>query len=139
MVQTVQWFTETEKHLYALLQDVRSAADTHGSTIKHMRIDHRRVQPLVAHQFLDRADVLASFQQVSGERTPKGMTTCCLGDSSGSHSQLHGLLHHPGVHLHHAGNQMTATFSPRDGITPASTLGKNPLPSPVPVGVGMFP
>jgi hypothetical protein len=65
LVQIAQWFTETEKHLYHLLQGVSRAADTHGATIQHMRVDHRHVQPLmahlVAHRFLNRVDVLVSF------------------------------------------------------------------------------
>lgn len=70
IVQILQWFTQTEQHLYALLQDVCGATGTHGTTIEHMRIDRRHIQILVAHQFLNRADVLALSTDMQKDLTP---------------------------------------------------------------------
>lgn len=49
------------------LQKVCRAADAQGSAVDHMGIDHGRVQVSMAQEFLDRADVLATLQQMGGE------------------------------------------------------------------------
>ena len=46
-----------------------------------MRVDHCRLNVLMAQQFLNRADVVASLQQVRGERVPQGVRRCRLCDS----------------------------------------------------------
>ena len=48
-------------------QMVGRAAGAQGAAVDHMGIDHGRVQVSVAQEFLDRADVLATLQQMGGD------------------------------------------------------------------------
>ena len=49
----------------------------HGSptTIEDMGIDHGRRNILMSEEFLNGADIVACFQQMSGEAMAEGMTT----------------------------------------------------------------
>jgi len=42
--------------------------DTFATPVQHMRVNHRRVDVLMAQQFLNRPDVVAIFKQMRGKR-----------------------------------------------------------------------
>ena len=50
---------------------VEGAADAPGASIQDVGVDHRRAHVLVAEQLLHRADVVAVFEQMGGERVPE--------------------------------------------------------------------
>ena len=50
-----------------MLQKVGRAADAQWATVDYMGVNHGRVQITMAQEFLNRADVLASLQQMGGE------------------------------------------------------------------------
>jgi len=58
-----------------------------------MSIHHRRTDILVAKEFLDGPYVVARFQQVSGERMSKGMTSGTFDNSGFADSVFYGSLH----------------------------------------------
>ena len=64
-----------------VLQKVGGAGHAQWATVQNMRVDHCGIDVFVAHQLLDRADVLAAFQEVGGEGVPKGMAGGWCDDS----------------------------------------------------------
>ncbi len=46
---------------------VNRTADTRRSTVEDMRIDHRRLDDAMTQKILDRANIAAAFEQVSGD------------------------------------------------------------------------
>jgi hypothetical protein len=63
----------------AILQQVSWALDASSASIQHMRRDHRRADISMAKQLLNGADVVASFEQVGGERMAKSLAARSLG------------------------------------------------------------
>ena len=61
---------------------VGRATHTEASTIEHMGVDHRRADIGVSEQFLNRSDVVAVFEQVSGEGVVQSVATGSFGDAS---------------------------------------------------------
>jgi hypothetical protein len=59
---------------------VERAAHALAAAIEHMRIYHGRAHVCVAEQLLDRADVVAIFQQVGREAMPEGVAARGLCD-----------------------------------------------------------
>lgn len=49
---------------------VHRTANTRRSPVEYMGINHRRLDVVMAQEFLHRADIVASFEQVSGKRVP---------------------------------------------------------------------
>jgi hypothetical protein len=49
---------------------IRRAANRQSGFVEHMGIDHGGGDIRMAHQLLNRADVVAVFQQVGGKRVP---------------------------------------------------------------------
>ncbi len=52
---------------------VNWAADTTLSLIENMRINHRGLDIFVAEEFLNCANIIASFEQVCGEGVPESV------------------------------------------------------------------
>ncbi len=115
-----------------MLQKVGRAAHAKGATVQHMRIDHCGFDVFVAHELLKRADVLAAFQQVGGERMAEGVGRGWRGDSRGEHRPPHGLLNHGGI-------QVMASLLTGVGAVPAMLLWKYPLPAPLHRCMGILP
>ena len=55
-------------------------------------VDHRRAHVTVAQQFLHSADVIASFQQMGGERMSEGVTCHAPRNAGVTRSGCHCLL-----------------------------------------------
>jgi hypothetical protein len=55
-------------------QPVRRASDSGGAAVQHVRVDHRGAHIAVAQQFLNRADVVAVFEEVRRERMAERVT-----------------------------------------------------------------
>ena len=62
-------------------RSVGRTPNTRGAAIEDMRVDHRGGDVPVPEQILDRADVIAVFQEMGGERVPEGMAGGGLRDS----------------------------------------------------------
>ena len=59
---------------FRALQKVSGAVDSHRASVENMGVDHGGVQIAVPHQFLDRADVLSTLQQMGGVMIPETNT-----------------------------------------------------------------
>jgi hypothetical protein len=81
-------------------------------------VHHGRADTIVSHQFLNRADVVSGFQQVSGEGMPEGMAADMLDHSGFSN----GLLDRP---LKDRLVKMVAPFFPGFRVLPSVLLGKD--------------
>jgi hypothetical protein len=57
---------------------IERAAHAAGASIEDVGVDHRRADVLVAHEFLDRADVVAALQEVRRERMAQGVGVAIL-------------------------------------------------------------
>lgn len=64
------------------LQKVSRAAHSHRASVEHMGVDHGGVHISVPHQLLDRADVLATLQQMGSEGVTEGMRRGGLMDAA---------------------------------------------------------
>jgi hypothetical protein len=60
-------------------ESVRWAPDSSAASVEDVGVDHGRLEVAVAEELLDRADVVAGFQQVGGEGVPQGVRACGLG------------------------------------------------------------
>ena len=65
----------------AQLRDGRWAVDPFPSPVQDVGIDHRRLHVLMPEQFLNRADIIAIFQQVRGERVSQRVAAHRLGQA----------------------------------------------------------
>jgi len=54
---------------------IGGTADRSQAVIHQVRVDHGGLDVLMAHQFLDHADVVTGFQEVRGEGVAKRMLT----------------------------------------------------------------
>ena len=61
------------------------------TTIQNVRVDHCRAHVFVAQEFLNCANVVTVFKQVSGEQMAKTMAHCRFGYPRLLHSVFHGL------------------------------------------------
>jgi hypothetical protein len=60
-------------------KSVDRAANSGRSPIEDMGVDHRRLDVAVAQEFLYGSNVIAAFEQVSGEGMPERMASGPLG------------------------------------------------------------
>jgi hypothetical protein len=58
---------------------IRRAVNAATATIQNVRVDHRRAHVFVAQEFLNCANVVTIFKQVSGERMAKTVAHCRFG------------------------------------------------------------
>jgi hypothetical protein len=63
-----------------------------ASFVQHMGVDHGRAYVFVAQQLLNRADVIARFQEMRCERMPEGMATGVFHDARFADGFLDGTL-----------------------------------------------
>lgn len=96
-----------------------------------MGVDHGRFDVLMPEKFLDRAYIVAAFQQMCRKGMAKRVTGGALGQTRlpdcGCHRFLHdGLM------------DMMASLLAGFCICPAVLLGKHPLPPPIPWRIGVF-
>ena len=89
-----------------------------------MSVDHRCFNIILPRQFLNRADVIAIFEQMSGERMSEGMTR----NSFINFRIVNFFLYSS---LDKGGSQVMTTFLSRFPVSPSPFLGKNPLPKPI--------
>lgn len=71
---------------------IRRAVNAATATIQNVRVDHCRTHVFVAQQFLNCANVITVFKQVSGERMAKTVAHGRFGYLRCSHSVFDGLL-----------------------------------------------
>jgi hypothetical protein len=90
-------------HLFVLLHKVRWAADPVWPPIQDMGVDHCRTHYMMPQEFLDRSDVLSTFQNESGITWPQasvaeplgmteGMAAGCFCHAGLGDGTLHGFL-----------------------------------------------
>ncbi len=113
-------------------QDVRGASDTSSSPVEDMCVDHCRADVFMPEQLLDRPDIVPVFEQVSRERMPQAVTGNMLRNGGPRGRVLDGALDHRLV-------EMVPIQLPRDGIRELTVRGKDPLPAPLPVRIGILP
>jgi hypothetical protein len=70
------------------------------SLVQHVGVNHGRADIFVSHQFLNCADVVSGFQQVSGEGMPEGMAADRLDHSGFSNGLLDRPLKDPLMKLY---------------------------------------
>ena len=61
--------------------------------VENMRVDHCGLHILVSEQFLNRANVVATFEQMRCEAVPEGVTADALRNSGCSHCLFNCFLH----------------------------------------------
>ena len=102
-------------------QVVRGAADTRRSPVQHVGVDHRRIDVFVSEQLLHGADVVAVFEQVSGEGVPEGV-------AGRARRQPGGLDRGSDRVLDHGLVQMVPPALAARGILVGPRCGEDPLP-----------
>src|SRR5262252_10895399 len=104
----------------------------HGfrTTIQDMGIDHGSLHVLMPEQFLHGPNIVAGFQQLRGERVPKGMAGDVFGDPSQASRSAYRFLQTAFI-------QVMAALGARAGVYRAAFGGKHILPAPPPAGVGI--
>ena len=102
------------------LQIVRRALHTPAASIQNMGVDHRRPHVAVPQQFLHRADVVAGFQKMRGERMTEAVAGRALDQTRLDHCPAHRLLQGRFV-------CMVAALLTGRRITPALRLWKQPV------------
>ena len=71
-----------------LLQAIERAFHSARALVRHVRVDHRRLDARVAEQLLDRADVVAVLEEVRRKGVPQCMTAHVLRNPGGSRGLL---------------------------------------------------
>ena len=110
---------------------IQGTADGKGAGVHNVGVDHGGGDIFVAQEFLHGANVVACFKQVGGE----GVTKDVGGDAFGYVCALRGIPH---CFLHHAGVEMMAAGDAGAGVLRKAGRGKDVLPAPFAVGVGVF-
>ncbi len=113
------------------LQSVGRAADAEWTTVQYMSIDHGGSDVVVAEQFLNRADVMATFEQVSGKGMTETVRSGGLADLCLDHGAANRLLHQAWI-------EMMPTLLSCLVIAPALVLGEHPLPVQLLVCIPVF-
>ena len=62
-------------------ETVHGAVDPFPSSVQYVGIDHCRLHVLMPEQFLNRADIIAIFQEVRGERVSQRVAAHRLGQA----------------------------------------------------------
>jgi hypothetical protein len=99
--------------------------------IEDVGVDHGRADVLVAEQGLDRADVGAALEQVGGEAVAQGVGGDPFVDAGGEGGAAEGALDVGFV-------EMVPAYEAGTGVAGRLRCGEDPLPFPVPAGVGVF-
>ena len=69
------FYTDPYKNLLIISKFIDGALNTSWSTVKHMGVNHRRLDLIMAKKFLNGSDIITIFEQVRG----KGMAECITG------------------------------------------------------------
>jgi len=93
-----------------------------------MGIDHRRVDILMPQEFLDSANIVASFEQVRGKRMPEGVAARRLGDPCLPYGRFHGTLQHELTHV-------MPPFNTAARVDRTCCHREDILPSPLTIGI----
>ena len=96
-----------------------------------MRVNHRSCHIFVTQKLLDRADIVAIFEQVRGKRMPKRVRSCRFVQARFSHGFFDCFLQHRFV-------QVMPALLAGNSIGVMAGCGKHPLPSPLFSRVGVF-
>src|SRR5262245_40832486 len=78
---------------------IRRALDSARPSVQDMGVDLRRAHVTVPEQFLNRADIMAVFQQVRGERVTEGVAARRFGDPRATDRVLDRALQHGFVEM----------------------------------------
>jgi len=112
----------------AAVSFIQGTADAAATTVEDVRVDHCGADVAVAEEFLDRADVVAGFEEVGGEGVAQRVAACGLGDACVAHGGLDGALDDRLV-------QVVAVVLPGVAVAVEADGGKDPLPAPLRCGV----
>ena len=104
-------------------KSIYRAANSGRSPVKDMGVDHRRLYIAVAQKFLYGSNVIAAFEQVSGEGMLERMASGPFGKASFPHTRGNRLLHDGFM-------DMMPPFLTGFRILPAVFLRKDPLTAP---------
>jgi hypothetical protein len=96
---TTQAFIRTRIKAFTRLQKVDGAVHAQRASVEHMRVDHGCFHILMAHQLLNRADVLAAFKEVGSEGVAEGVGRGRLCDAGRQHGLAHCFLDHAGIQV----------------------------------------
>src|SRR5262245_50351163 len=96
-----------------------------------VRVDHRGVDIAVAEQLLERADVVAGFEQVGGKAVPQRMRADRLGQTGAATRVADGALGDGLV-------QVVAAVCAAARVDGDHRRGEHPLPAPLALGVRVF-
>ncbi len=110
---------------------IQWAAHGQAASIEDVGVDHRSFHVLMPEEFLHRADVVAGFQEMSGE----GMAEGVGGDVFIDPCQFGRL---PDRSLHGAFVEMVTACDAGAGVFGGAFGGKDVLPDPLAVGVGVL-
>jgi hypothetical protein len=105
---------------------IERAADSQSATIEDVGVDHRRLDVLVAEEFLHRADVVAGFEQVRGKAVAEGVTTGGLGNAGQAHGIFDRALQIAFVHVmaaREAGARVSRQSLRREHVLPTPFFG----------------
>lgn len=114
---------------HALL--IERTFDSQSAALKHMSIDHGSFDVFMTQEFLDSANVIAVFEEMSG----KGMAKSMRGDELVDFCGASGLFDSP---LKVCLVQMVALLDAANGVDGENGRGEDVLPGEFPVGVRVF-
>lgn len=100
---------------------IQWTAHASATTIQHVSVNHGRPHIFVSEQFLDCANVISVFQQMSGETVTEGVVTRRFVDADCSHRIFHRLLQHPFadvMSLDCSGNRIPAALRSWEHLLP---------------------
>ena len=109
-------------------KEIGRAADAEAAAVKYMRVDHRSRDVPVPQEFLDRANVVAPFEQVRRKRVPQAVRCGRFGNSTPPDSALENTLDRRLMEMIPA---LNSSFS----FKISARCRKDPLPCPFPVGI----
>jgi hypothetical protein len=101
------------------------------TALKDVGIDHSCLDILVAQEFLDRSDVVAVGQKVSGEAVAQGMRCDMFVNAGFEGSSADRLLDHPRVYV-------VPPKDPGPNVSGQAGGRKGVLPDPARIGLGVF-
>lgn len=84
---------------FDVLWKISWAVYAQGASIEYMGVNHGCFYILVAHQLLNRTDILAALQKVRGEGVAEGMRRGRFGDPGSKHSSAHRFLNHTWIQV----------------------------------------
>ena len=96
-----------------------------------MGVDHRGSDVIMAKQYLDRADVMATFEKVGSKGMAEAVGSGTFADLCREHSA-------PNRFLYQARIEMMPALLSCLRVPPALVLREHPLPVPLPISIPVF-